>query len=162
MARHGGARGWRRAGIAWLIFALWAGTALCQDGGQRVEGTESAEAKNAAAPALPEGPRPHSFWDRTNVSLFAGIGLMRALDYTSTRNMQARGREELLIPDDVANNSAGFAALEAAGAMTSVGLSYWLHRTGHHRAERWLSIGHISVTGFGAARNYGLRSRHRR
>ena len=85
---------------------------------------------------------------------------MRGLDYASTRNMQARGREEILLPDDVVNNSAGFAALEAAGTATSIGISYWLHRTGHHTLERWVSIAHISVAGFGDVRNYCLTSKH--
>ena len=85
---------------------------------------------------------------------------MRALDYASTRNMQRRGREEILLPDDVVNNSAGFAALEAAGTAASIGLSYWMHRTRHHSLERWISIVHISITGFGAVRNYRLDSHH--
>lgn len=105
---------------------------------------------------------PHRFWDRTNIVLFSGIAISRGLDYASTRNMQARGREEMLIPDGVVNNSAGFASLEAAGAATSVGISYLLHRSGHHRLECWLSIAHIGITGFGAARNYALESRPRR
>jgi len=82
------------------------------------------------------------------------------MDYASTRNFQARGRTEALIPDDVVNNSAGFAALEAAGAATSVGISYILHRTGHHKLERWMSIGHICVAGFGDVRNYSLKTSH--
>jgi hypothetical protein len=105
-------------------------------------------------------PNIHPFWDRTNKMLFAGVATFRALDYASTRNMQARGREEILLPDEVVNNSAGFASLEAAGAATSVGLSYWMHRTGHHSVERWISIVHISVSGFGAVRNYCLVSKH--
>src|SRR5690349_18914283 len=95
----------------------------------------------------------HRFWDRTNIALFGGVAAMRALDYASTRNMQRRGREEILLPDDVVNNSAGFAALEAAGTVTSIGLSYWMHRTRHHTLERWISIVHIGVTGFGDVRN---------
>ena len=110
----------------------------------------------AAEPPLP----PHPFWDRTNILLFSGVGVFRGLDYASTRNFQARGREEVLIPDDVVNNSAGFAALEVAGTATSVGLSYWMHRIGHHKIERWISIVHIGVTGFGVARNYSLKSKH--
>jgi hypothetical protein len=102
----------------------------------------------------------HTFWDKQNVLLFSGIAVFRGLDYASTRNMQARGREEILIPDDVVNNSAGFAALEAAATATSVGISYIFHRTGHHKLERWMSIGHISVTAFGVARNYALKSKH--
>ena len=92
--------------------------------------------------------------------LFAGVGVFRGLDYASTRNFQARGREEILLPDDVVNNSAGFASLEVAGTAASVGISYILHRTGHHKLERWLSIGHIAVTGFGVVRNYSLESKH--
>ena len=103
----------------------------------------------------------HPFWDKKNVFLFSGVGLFRVLDYTSTKNMLARGREEILIPDDVVNSSAGFPALEAAGVATSIGLSYVMHRTGHHKLERWVSIVHIGVTGFGAARNYALDSKHR-
>jgi len=107
----------------------------------------------------PEAP-VHLFWDRTNMFLFSGVSIFRGLDYASTRNMQARGREEILLPDDVVNNSAGFAGVEAAATATSVGLSYWMHRAGHHKLERWVSIAHISVTGFGAARNYALKSKH--
>src|SRR5438128_1125349 len=110
-----------------------------------------------------EGPRivaTHRFWDRTNILLFSGVGVFRGLDYASTRNFMARGREEILLPDDVVNNSAGFASLEAAATATSIGLSYWMHRAGHHKLERWVSIAHISVTGFGATRNYALKSKH--
>jgi hypothetical protein len=73
----------------------------------------------------------------------------------------ARGREEILLPDDVVNNSAGFASLEAAATVTSIGLSYLMHRTNHHKLERWISIVHIGVTAFGDARNYALESKHK-
>jgi hypothetical protein len=115
------------------------------------------------APSV-EVPKPaasvHSFWDKKNVLLFTGVGVFRGLDYASTKNMLARGREEILVPDDVVNSPAGFPALEAAGTATSVGISYIFHRTGHHKMERWVSIVHIGVTGFGVARNYSLKSKH--
>jgi len=125
----------------------------------------SSSANSAAAPVSVEPARKpeipaHRFWDRTNVLLFSGVSVLRGLDYASTRNMQARGREEILLPDDVVNNSAGFAGLEAAASATSVGLSYWMHRTDHHKLERWVSIAHISVTAVGVARNYALKSKH--
>jgi len=116
--------------------------------------------KPPIAVTQPSAPAPHRFWDRNNILLFTGTGVFRALDYASTRNMQARGREEILLPDDVVNNSAGFAGLEAASTGVSLGIAYWLHRAGHHKLERWISIGHIGVTGFGVARNYGLKSKH--
>ena len=125
----------------------------------------SAQTMTPVSPApLPEPPKPdappHRFWDRTNILLFSGVAVFRGLDYASTRNFMARGREEILLPDDVVDNSAGFASLEAAATATSVGLSYWMHRTGHHKLERWISITHISVTAFGDARNYALKSKH--
>src|SRR6202142_1986286 len=82
--------------------------------------------------AVPE----HRFWDRTNVLLFSGIVVVRGMDYASTRNFMARGRQEIVLPDDGVNNSAGFAALEAAATLTSVGISYIFHRTGNHKMER--------------------------
>jgi hypothetical protein len=123
--------------------------------------TDAAKPVLATSPrAQPATPTPHAFWDRTNLALFSGIALTRGMDYASTRNFQARGRQEILLPDDVVNNSAGFASLEAAATMTSVGFAYIFHRTGHHKLERWLSIGHIGVTAFGDIRNYSLESKH--
>jgi hypothetical protein len=144
------------------ILAICFGVAFPVFGQQPTE-TGQISSRAAIPPQAPSSQPPvppHAFWDRTNLLLFSGIGVFRGLDYASTRNMQARGREEILLPDDVVNNSPGFASLEAAGTVASVGLSYWLHRLGHHKLERWLSIGHISVTGFGVARNYALKSKH--
>jgi hypothetical protein len=133
--------------------------------GQELPENPQAVQSTSSTPVIidPETTKPvvHRFWDRTNILLFTGIGITRGMDYASTRNFQARGRDEILIPDDVVNNSAGFASLEAAGTATSIGISYLLHRTGHHTLERWMSIGHIGVTGFGDVRNYCLKTRHR-
>jgi hypothetical protein len=126
-------------------------------------GSAPPEAPTVAKPQGPPAqplPPPHAFWDRTNILLFTGVGVFRGLDYASTRNFMARGRGEILIPDDVVNNSAGFAGLEAAGTAASVGLSYWMHHAGHHKLERWISIVHISVTGFGVISNYSLKTKH--
>ncbi len=141
-----------------------AGVISCAAAAQ--DSTSQSPVSGAPAPLPPATARrvtvesPHAFWNRNNILLFSGIGVFRGLDYASTRNMQARGREEVLLPDDVVNNSAAFASLEAAATAASVGFSYLLHRSGHHRLERWLSIGHISVTAFGVARNYALKSKH--
>src|SRR5262249_55242490 len=150
--------GWNRPGLA-LISAgliLFSCTAMAQVAQppssvkpERVQETPI-EAPSTTAVSAPE----HRFWDRTNILLFSGIAVVRGMDYASTRNFQARGRQEILLPDVVVNNSAGFAALEAAGTMTSVGISYIFHRTHHHKLERWMSIGHIGVTAFGDIRNY--------
>jgi hypothetical protein len=106
-------------------------------------------------------PGNHPFWDRTNLLLFSGVAVFRGLDYASTRNFEARGKKEGLLPQDVVDNSAAFAGIEAAGAATSVAISYLFHRTGHHKMERWLSIGHISVAAVGVGWNYSLKTARR-
>jgi hypothetical protein len=98
----------------------------------------------------------HRFWDSTNIWLFSGVGASRALDYSSTLNMRRRGRQEILLNNDVVDNHAAFAAIEAAGTAVSIGAAYVFHRTGHHKLERWTSIIHISATTVGAVHNYSL------
>ncbi len=157
--------------LTWLIASCFLMASFVEAQQPASQTDACKDSLNTPASCTATGPRPaqtphtqtpplHAFWDRTNVLLYSGVGVFRGLDYASTRNFQARGREEVLIPDDVVNNSAGFASLEVAGTATSIGLSYWMHRAGHHKAERWISIVHIGVTGFGVARNYSLKSKH--
>lgn len=157
----------------WLLSVLVAGLLVivpvcsAQQPGSAGSDSHLLPALDEDTPTMPVEPAPisvapetHAFWDRENILLFSGVAVFRGLDYASTRNMQARGRKEILLAPEVVNNSAAFASLEAAGTMTSVGISYIFHRTGHHKLERWISIGHISVTGFGVVRNYCLESKH--
>ena len=151
------------AGIVVLFVGSSSLLAQVANNPSRVAGAGNAKPVTPPSTAVQaQKPRllPHAFWDRQNILLFSGIAVFRGMDYVSTRNFQARGREEILLPDDVVDNSAGFAALEAAGTLTSVGISYIFHRTGHHKLERWVSYGHIGVTAFGVGRNYALKSKH--
>jgi hypothetical protein len=102
----------------------------------------------------------HRFWDATNDWLFAGVGASRTLDYFSTLNMRRRGRDEILLTNDVVDNHAGFAVIEAAGTGASIGLSYLFHHYGHHKLERATSIVHIGLATSGAVRNYCLKTAH--
>lgn len=136
----------------------------------------AANATNAQSPAAPiadkqptNNPVPnseratelkHRFWDKQNVWLFSGVGASRALDYSSTLNLRRRGRQEILITNDVVDDHAGFAAVEAGGTALSIGASYLFHRYGHHSLERWTSIVHIGLTTTGAVRNYCLKTAH--
>lgn len=102
----------------------------------------------------------HHFWDRENDLLFAGVAAARTLDYFSTLNMRRRGRQEILLTNDVVDNHAAFASIEAASTGVSIGASYLFHRYGHHKLERWTSIVHIGVASTGAVRNYCLKTAH--
>jgi hypothetical protein len=124
---------------------------------------ESVDGEPAAIPVKPERIAPrseHRFWDKENDWLFAGVGAARTLDYFSTLNLRRRGDQELLVTNDLVDNHAAFAVVEAAGTGVSIGASYLFHRHGHHKLERWTSIVHIGLTTTGAARNYSLKTAH--
>lgn len=132
--------------------------------------SQSTSANDAAstarpAPSLAPGPpaptsNEHRFWDTTNDLLFAGVGASRTLDYFSTLNMRHRGRQEILLTNDVVDNHAAFAVIEAAGTGASIGVSYLFHHYGHHKLERATSIIHIGLATTGAVRNYCLKTAH--
>lgn len=104
--------------------------------------------------------QPHRFWDKENGWLFAGVGAARTLDYSSTLNMRRRGRQEIFLTNDVVDNHAAFATVEAATISVSVGASYLFHHYGHHKLERWTSFVHIGLATTGAVRNYCLKTAH--
>jgi hypothetical protein len=138
-----------------LLLALLSSAAAAQQPAATVPDTPA-----ATSPVAATTPAPHAFWDRKNALLFSGVGVFRALDYTSTRNMRDRGRQEILLSNWVVDNRPLFISIEGAATGLSIGLSYLMHRTGHHKVERLISIGHISGAAFGDARNYALKSGH--
>jgi hypothetical protein len=123
--------------------------------------TPSHDAPAIVAKNMAKGPaQEHRFWDKKNGWLFAGVGASRTLDYFSTLNLRRRGDQEVLLTNEIVDNHAGFAAIEAAGTGVSIGASYLFHRYGHHKLERWTSIVHIGLTTTGAVRNYCLKTAH--
>lgn len=118
------------------------------------------EASAIDRPQKKDGLQPHRFWDKENDWLFAGVGASRALDYSSTLNMRRRGRQEIFLTNDVVDNHAAFAAIEAATTGVSIGASYIFHRYGHHKLERWTSFVHVGLATTGAVRNYCLKTAH--
>ena len=159
-------------GLSKIPLLLWVAAYLGSPGGTAAQELQtgalpSQEVKAAAsAPAMvrlkikPDRMDAHQFWDRRNGWLFAGVGASRALDYFSTLNMRRRGRQELLLTNDVVDHHAGFAVIEAAGTAVSLSASYLFHRSGHHKLERWTSIVHIGLATSGAASNYSLKTAH--
>jgi len=137
------------------------GSAICGQGPAQAAqipatGTSASAAKNQTVQLRQE----HRFWDKRNAWLFAGVGASRALDYSSTLNLRRRGDNEILLTNDLVDNHAAFAVVEAAGTAVSIGASYLFHRSGHHKLERWTSIVHIGVATSGAVRNYCLPTAH--
>ena len=110
--------------------------------------------------AIPAPSKTHRFWDKENDWLFAGVGASRTLDYFSTLNFRRRGDHEVLLSNDLVDNHAAFAAVEAGATGLSIGVSYLFHRYGHHKLERWVSIIHIGAATGGAINNYCLKTVH--
>jgi hypothetical protein len=104
--------------------------------------------------------KSHRFWDKENDWLFAGVGASRTLDYFSTLNMRRRGRQEILLTNDVVDNHAAFTTIEASATGASIGAAYLFHRYGHHKLERWTSVVHIGLATTGSVRNYCLKTAH--
>jgi hypothetical protein len=100
----------------------------------------------------------HNFWDKENYALFAATAATSMADFAVTRaNLQSGGQELNPIVRIFGRSTAGLAvnfAGETAGVM---GLSYFCHRTGHHRLERMVSAVNIGAS-VGAV-SYGLAHR---
>lgn len=152
----------RSFGLLLLVVLASVRTAGAQEARKRDPPPASA-AKEPTATSKPQKEvalQPHRFWDKENGWLFAGVGAARTLDYFSTLNMRRRGRQEIFLTNDVVDNHAAFATVEAATAGVSIGASYLFHRYGHHKLERWASFIHIGLTTTGAVRNYCLKTAH--
>jgi hypothetical protein len=126
-----------------------------QAGAQSGADSSKAESQKKDAPQ-----REHRFWDKENDWLFAAVGASRTLDYFSTLNMRRRGRQEILLTNDVVDDHAAFAAIEASATGVSIGAAYLFHHYGHHKLERWTSVVHIGLATTGAVRNYCLKTAH--
>jgi uncharacterized protein YfiM (DUF2279 family) len=135
---------------------------------QSPSGSDAMQGSHSSTPASENSfPTPktavsgeHRFWDTTNDLLFAGVGASRTLDYFSTLNMRRRGRQEIFLTNDVVDNHAAFAVIEAAGTGASIGVAYLFHHYGHHKLERATSIVHVGLATTGAVRNYCLKTAH--
>lgn len=96
--------------------------------------------KSAAPVTLPEAPS-HRFWDRENSVLFATNAAFCTADFVVTRNNLRNGGQELNPFTRVfAGSTAGLAVNFAGEAVGVVGVSYLLHKTGHHKLERAVSL----------------------
>jgi len=124
------------------------------------QGASSSQGDSQHPPISRADEDQHRFWDRKNVLPFSLVGASRALDYSSTLNMRRRGRDEVFLTNDIVDNHAAFAAIEAGGTAISIGASYLFHCYHHHRLERWTSVVHASLATTGAIRNYCLKTAH--
>jgi hypothetical protein len=113
----------------------------------------------SSTPAAPDRSQyEHKFWDKENLALFVATGALSGADFAVTRsNLQSGGQELNPVVRMFGRSTAGLAvnfAGETAGVIT---LSYFLHRIGHHKLERALSM--VDIAGSAGAVSYGLANR---
>jgi hypothetical protein len=106
---------------------------------------------------IPETSK-HRFWDRENSFLFATSTAFSAADFVITRNNLRNGGQELNpVTRLFAGSTAGLAVNFAGESVGVVGLSYFLHKTGHHKLERAVSM--LNIGSSAAAVTFDLARR---
>lgn|SRR5208282_2286096 len=103
-------------------------------------------------------PGEHRFWDRENAALFAGSAALSTADFLVTRaNLQSGGRELNPVVRIFGRSSAGLAVNFAGETAGVIAMTYFFHRTGHHRLERVVSV--VNMGASAGAVSYGLTHR---
>ena len=138
--------------IALVVVSL----AFCQDLMAQKNSATGPEPEVVNLLELPPAPKPtHKFWDAKNRVLFSTVVALDVADFTVTRsNLGNGGRELNPLVRPFAGNTAALATNFAGESAGVIAVSYLLHRTGHHRFERWTPV--INAAGSAFAVAYGL------
>lgn len=116
----------------------------------------------AVAPMMvamqPRAEVSHKFWDKQNKFLFIAAAGSNFADFAVTRaNLQNGGRELNPMVRPFGRSSAGLALNFAGETVGVISLSYFFHKTGHHKMERAVSI--VNIASSSSAVSYGLMHR---
>lgn len=110
------------------------------------------------SPAPPAAPVEHRFLDRQNRWLFGAVAGMCAADFAVTHaNLSNGGRELNPLTRPFSGSTAGLALNFAGETGGVIGLSYFFHKTGHHKLERMTS--YVNIGASAVAVGYGLSHR---
>ena len=100
----------------------------------------------------------HKFLDRENKILFLTVAGVNGADFAVTRsNVQNGGRELDPIVRIYGRSTLGLAANFAGETAGTIALSYFFHRTGHHKLERVISF--VNIGSSASAVAYGTAHR---
>jgi hypothetical protein len=108
----------------------------------------------AAQPA--KKPPAHPFFDKTNLRLFAIESLAQTGDLITTRRIIAQGGKEAdplarpFVSAGIGGQMVGSYVVGTGGTMLA---SYLLHRSGHHRLERWTPLFITAIESLATASN---------
>jgi hypothetical protein len=100
----------------------------------------------------------HKFWDKENRILFAASAAFSAADFAVTRaNVQSGGRDLNPVVRFLGPSTAGLAVNFAGETLGVIGVSYFFHRTGHHKMERIFTM--VNIGSSAGAVSYDLSIR---
>lgn len=102
---------------------------------------------------VPEQTMTHRFFDRENLIGMAVHAAVRTADAVQTCTMLGRGAREAWLP---MKGCAGITAYSLAMVPAQIGNAYLLHRTGHHKLERWMPYVWAAPSAAGIA--YSMRT----
>ena len=100
----------------------------------------------------------HRFWDKQNCALFAATAALNTADFAVTRaNLQSGGQELNPVVRVFGRSTPGLAMNFIGETAGVISLSYFFHKTGHHKLERAVSL--INIGSSAGAVGYGLAHR---
>jgi hypothetical protein len=100
----------------------------------------------------------HKFWDKENCALFVAATALNGADFAVTlSNLQNGGQELNPVVRVFGRSSAGLAVNFVGETVGVIGLSYFFHKTGHHKLERAFSV--VNIGSSAGAVSYGLTHR---
>jgi hypothetical protein len=146
-------------GLTVLALAVLAMSAFCP--GLLAQGpspdapTASSESASMAFVTPTSAPRAHRFWDKENGLLFGASATLSAADFAITRaNLQSGGRDLNPVVRFFGPSTAGLAVNFAGETAGVIGVSYLLHKTGHHKLERLFTM--VNIGSSAGAVSYDL------
>jgi hypothetical protein len=135
-----------------VLMAIFCSTSFAQEPALVAFKTTVVEPPAVSNAVLPEAPSQHRFWDGENRLLFSTVAAFSAADFAVTRaNLASGGRELNPVTRLFSGSTAGLAANFAGETAGVIGLSYFFHRTGHHKLERITPMANIAASAFAVA-----------
>ena len=108
---------------------------------------------------LPDAPSHHKFWDRSNTALFTIHAAMEATDFGITHHNLSKGGQEMnpMAKRLCESGTAGQLLFFGGRTAGALGLSYFFHKTGHHKLERAFTALTIADSSYGVIYSFAHR-----
>jgi hypothetical protein len=111
---------------------------------------------------MPDAPS-HKFFDRQNKVAFASLAALVAADAVMTQRLTNSGVAHEANPlwrPLVRQGWQGEMAASALGYSAALGVAYTLHKTGHHKMERWANWLTVTMEGGNVVHSFCLAASH--